>query len=170
MLQGQEIFVILLVALVVLGPSRLPELARKMGGWVAELRKAAREIREGLEAEVSEVKELAEEISAPLKEVSKEMSDAAKFADDPGLRPAKPSPPERPDASADAAAENEMLRKVVDREVPRSTAESSGRSWVGPKPVSGPSPEDALEDLRQIEETGEAATDQPEAQPDGHGG
>jgi Tat protein translocase TatB subunit len=167
-LQGQEIFVILLVALVVLGPSRLPEVARKMGGWVAELRKAAREIREGLEAEVSEVKELADEISAPLKEVSKEMSDAAKFADDPGLQPTTPSPPKAPDASADAAAENEMLRKVVDREAPRST--STARSWVGPKPVSGPSPEDALDDLRQIEETGEAATDTPEAQPDGHGG
>ena len=168
MLQGQEIFVILLVALVVLGPSRLPELARKMGGWVAELRKAAREIRDGLEAEVSEVRKVADEISAPLKEVSREMSDAARFTDDPGLRPVEPSPPDTPDPAADAAAENEALRKVVDREVPRPQEETSGRSWIGPKPVSGPTPEDAIEDLREIEETGAAATDQ--RQSDGHGG
>ena len=170
MLQGQEIFVILLVALVVLGPSRLPELARKMGGWVAELRKAAREIREGLEAEVSEVKKAADEVSAPLKEVSREMSDAARFADDPGLRPVEPSPPDTPDQAADAAAENEALRKVVDREAPTPKDAPPGRSWVGPKPVSGPTPEDAMNDLREIEDTGAAATDHPEGRPDGHGG
>jgi Sec-independent protein translocase protein TatA len=38
MLQGGEIIIILLLALVVLGPTRLPELARKLGEWTAELR------------------------------------------------------------------------------------------------------------------------------------
>ena len=55
MLQGGEIIIILLVALVVLGPQRLPEVARKIGQWSAELRQAARELRSGLEKEVAEL-------------------------------------------------------------------------------------------------------------------
>ena len=47
MLQGGEIIIILLLALVVLGPTRLPELARKLGEWTAELRSAARDLRQG---------------------------------------------------------------------------------------------------------------------------
>src|SRR5690606_39171221 len=62
MLQAGEILVILLVALIVLGPTRLPEAARKIGSWAAELRKAAREITQGLEAEVAEVRKAAEEV------------------------------------------------------------------------------------------------------------
>ena len=77
MLQGQEIFVILLVALVVLGPQRLPELARKVGGWTAELRKAARDLRAGLEAEVGDLKGIQEEFRAPMKEVTQVMRDAS---------------------------------------------------------------------------------------------
>jgi sec-independent protein translocase protein TatB len=78
MLQGQEIFVILLVALVVLGPQRLPELARKVGGWTAELRKAASDLRAGLEAEVGDLRGISEEFKAPMKEVNQVMRDASK--------------------------------------------------------------------------------------------
>ena len=60
MLQGGEIIIILLVALVVLGPQRLPEVARKIGRWSAELRQAARELRSGLEKEAAELRDVAE--------------------------------------------------------------------------------------------------------------
>lgn len=82
MLQGQEIFVILLVALVVLGPQRLPELARKVGGWTAELRKAARDLRTGLEAEVGDLRGIQEEFRAPMKEVTQVMKDASQEMDE----------------------------------------------------------------------------------------
>jgi|FLYL01.1.fsa_nt_gi Tat protein translocase TatB subunit len=84
MLQGQEIIVILLVALVVFGPHRLPDLARKLGGWANEVRKAAREIRSGLEAEVSEVKGVADEVRRPLREVRDALDETTRQAD-PGL-------------------------------------------------------------------------------------
>jgi sec-independent protein translocase protein TatB len=104
MLQGQEIFVILLVALVVLGPQRLPELARKLGGWAAELRRAARDLRAGLEAEVGDLRGIQEEFRAPMKEVSQVMQDASKDMDE-VTKPVKwvgPEPSTGPTA-ADAA-------------------------------------------------------------------
>ena len=54
-LGGGEILVIMLVALLVLGPSKLPEAARQLGKAVAEFRKVSggfqRELRAALEAE-----------------------------------------------------------------------------------------------------------------------
>ena len=122
MLQGQEIFVILLVALVVLGPQRLPELARKVGGWTAELRKAARDLRAGLEAEVGDLKAIEEEFRAPMKEVTQVMRDASRDMD-------------------------EVTKPV---------------KWVGPQPTTGPTVEDAAEDLAEIERTGRPVTDEPD--------
>ena len=75
MLQGGEIIIILLVALVILGPERLPQLARKLGAWSVELRRAASELRAGLEAEVGDIKEIRDDIRAPIDEVRGEMKD-----------------------------------------------------------------------------------------------
>ena len=48
-----EVMIILVVALVVLGPDRLPEMARTIGAWVAK----ARRIAANLEGEMREVVE-----------------------------------------------------------------------------------------------------------------
>lgn len=113
MLQTGEIVIIAILALVVLGPRRLPEIARKAGQWLSELRKAAREITAGLEAEVADLKEVGQELKSPLDEVKKpftEIRDDVK-----GL--------------------------------------GSAREWKGPKPVSGPTPEDAMRDYEEIHGT-----------------
>jgi TatA/E family protein of Tat protein translocase len=44
----QELIVILVVALLVFGPSRLPELARSLGRGMAEFRRASSDLRESL--------------------------------------------------------------------------------------------------------------------------
>ena len=106
MFQGSEIIIILLLALVVLGPRRLPELAQKVGKWTAELRATAREVRQGLEAEVSELKAPFEELKQPIEEVKKDLEETG----------------------------------------------VSRLDWIGPKPVSGPTPEEAMADLEKIEE------------------
>lgn len=80
MLQGGEIIIILLVALVVLGPERLPQLARKLGAWSTELRRAASDLRAGLEAEVGDLKAIREDIQAPLDEVRGTMRDVERDA------------------------------------------------------------------------------------------
>jgi sec-independent protein translocase protein TatB len=48
-----ELLVVFMVALVVLGPTRLPGLVRKVGRWVGKARSMAREFREQLENEVN---------------------------------------------------------------------------------------------------------------------
>lgn len=116
MLQGGEILIILLLALIVLGPKRLPDLARKLGNWTTEVRTAAREITAGLEAEVSDLKQVGDELRAPIEELKQPLKDVQ---DD--LKSADP-------------------RKL---------------EWTGPKPISGPTPEDAMADLKRIEEEGE---------------
>lgn len=112
MLQGGEIIIILLIALVVLGPTRLPDLARKAGRMASELRQAARDVTSGLEAEVSELKQVRDELRGQVDDLKRPVDD---------------------------------LKKDVRSADPRSY------EWTGPKPVSGPTPEDAMRDLEEIE-------------------
>jgi len=54
-----EMIVILVIALIVIGPSKLPDLARALGKGIAEFKKATQEIKENLEIdeELKDVKE-----------------------------------------------------------------------------------------------------------------
>lgn len=47
-----ELLVILVVALVVLGPKRLPELARELGKFVAEFRRQTTDVMEEFQAQM----------------------------------------------------------------------------------------------------------------------
>lgn len=116
MIQGGELILILLLALIVLGPRRLPEIARKLGQWTAELRASAREITKGLESEVAQLKQPLDDLKAPLKEIEGDLREA---------NPAR-------------------------------------YDWKGPKPVSGPTPEDAMADLDEIEGAAPDDTKEPE--------
>ncbi|HJR87020.1 MAG TPA: twin-arginine translocase TatA/TatE family subunit [Acidimicrobiia bacterium] len=127
MIEGGEWIVIVLVALVVFGPERLPELARRTGDWVRELRGAAREMREGLEAEIAEVQKAKGDLTDPIAEVKRAVRDTARLA-----------------AENDPRGPNGKLR------------------WEGPKPLSGPTPAEAMADLERIEAGGEPLTDEPE--------
>jgi sec-independent protein translocase protein TatB len=51
-----EILLILGLALVVLGPTRLPQVARTLGRWAGRARAMARQFREQLENEADEIK------------------------------------------------------------------------------------------------------------------
>ncbi len=129
-MQTGELIIIALVALVVLGPSRLPDMARRVGRWTMELRNAARDITRGLEAEVEDLKNVRDEFRAPMDEVKKPFTE---------------------------------IRDEVSGFGPR------GHEWKGPKPVSGPTPEDAMRDLEEMnrkaeEEAGQAPDAQPEDQ------
>ncbi|MEA1902136.1 MAG: twin-arginine translocase TatA/TatE family subunit [Actinomycetota bacterium] len=117
MFQGGEIIIIALLALIVLGPTRLPELMRKAGQWTADLRKAAREITSGLEEEVADLKAVGEELKGPIEELTEPLK--------------------------------EIRKEMMD-------ADPRNYEWTGPKPVSGPTPEDAMRDLEEMKEAEKA--------------
>lgn len=68
-----EILIILLVALLLFGPRKLPELGRSLGQNIREFQRGAKNIREEFErsADVKEFKEIKEELSKPLEELRK---------------------------------------------------------------------------------------------------
>ena len=53
-----ELIVIMIIALVVIGPSKLPDLAKAIGRGMAEFRKATQEIKDSLDLddEIQEIK------------------------------------------------------------------------------------------------------------------
>ncbi len=61
-LGGQELFMILLVAVVVLGPQKLPDLARTMGKAMGEFNKAKMDLKR--EMNQASIKEKQESVKA----------------------------------------------------------------------------------------------------------
>jgi len=51
-LGGPELFLIFVVALIVFGPRKLPEIGKSLGRMMAEFRKASNEFRSTIESEV----------------------------------------------------------------------------------------------------------------------
>jgi sec-independent protein translocase protein TatA len=71
-LGGSEVILIFVLALLLFGPRKLPEIGRMLGRSVAEFRKATHEFRTTLEREVQmeELKEI-KDVGASLREASR---------------------------------------------------------------------------------------------------
>lgn len=98
---AQELIVILVIALLVFGPKRLPELARSLGKGLAEFRRASNDLRQTLSAEPEPTRPTSEPESLA----------AAKDVEDHGLPAQAVGDPEPvaaddPDSSADAESES----------------------------------------------------------------
>ena len=76
----QEVFIILLVALIVIGPERLPKMARTMGLWVGRARAMFNSMRNEVERELQ-----LEELRKAEKDIRKDL-DVEKDLGDLGLR------------------------------------------------------------------------------------
>ncbi len=123
--EWSEILVILVVAMVVFGPHRLPAMARKAGKMMAEFRAAARELREGIERElaVEEMREVAKEVVDATREAGQEARKSLAESDR-ALR----TPPAlaRPGDTAPGAARDEQAAENPD-ENPESDSTSVAR-------------------------------------------
>lgn len=75
-----ELLIILLVALLLFGPRKLPELGRSLGQSIREFQKGARSIREEFEkaTEVKELREIKEELNKPLDKPEPQAKEEAK--------------------------------------------------------------------------------------------
>jgi len=77
----QEIMVIFILALIVFGPRKLPELGKTIGKGLAEFKKASNELKQTWEDEVKLDKEK-EAVSEILKDASSVSSEVVKDASD----------------------------------------------------------------------------------------
>jgi len=75
-----ELIIIMVIALIVIGPSKLPDLARALGKGMSEFRKATQEIKESLD------------VNDELREAKEDLVDSISGLDDPlDLEPPTPS-------------------------------------------------------------------------------
>jgi Tat protein translocase TatB subunit len=74
----QEMFVILVIALVVFGPHRLPEIAGQVGRWVRQFRSMTADLTGEFEKTIAEVEEIKETVRREMKGVMDEVDDVGK--------------------------------------------------------------------------------------------
>jgi len=100
-----EIVLILGIALLVLGPERLPKLAADIGRWAGKARAMARQLKNQLEQEAGNLQELRK----PIDDIRNPLNDLRNPLDQSAQKPQTvhtPPPPaaEQPAAEAGAAA------------------------------------------------------------------
>lgn len=116
----QEMLIILVVALIVFGPRKLPQIGKTLGKSVAEFRRTSTELRSTLEREVQ-----MEEFRAARSEVSelkKDVTDLGRGLDPDGSDPLASKPPAGPGSSAadsQAAPAASGVDEVADRPAAR---------------------------------------------------
>jgi Tat protein translocase TatB subunit len=96
-LGGPELFLIFVVALIVFGPRKLPEIGKSLGKMMAEFRKASNEFRSTIESEVE-----AEKIRDALRIEPPRYGGPVAAA--PAAPPETKATPEAPGAQPEAAA------------------------------------------------------------------
>ena len=90
-----ELILIFIVALIVFGPKRLPEIGRTIGKTLAEFKKATDELKSTVEREVrlDEMKQLSSSITAPADTVSRSEPAPPPVAEGPTPIDVKPQNP-----------------------------------------------------------------------------
>ena len=114
-LGGPELFLILVVALIVFGPRKLPEIGKSMGKMMAEFRKASQDFQRTIEEEVEAEK---------LREATR--------IDPPAWSASSTSPAALPEATAPAPASDEVRPDAPPETAPPETV-SRGTVTAEPK-------------------------------------
>jgi Tat protein translocase TatB subunit len=74
----QEMFIILVVALVIFGPARLPEMAGQVGRWVRDFRRMSGELTGEFEKTFAEVEEVKRSIKREMQSIQDEVEGVSK--------------------------------------------------------------------------------------------
>ena len=110
MVQAGEILIILLLALVLLGPTRLPDAARKLGGWMGEIKRAAQELTDGVQAEIART-------GAPLDDIRRDLAETIGEIPTPRFEWTGPTAASGP-SPADAIADLDQIQESDRRDDP----------------------------------------------------
>ncbi len=84
-----ELILIFVVALLVFGPKKLPELGKSLGRGLAEFKRASEDLKKTIEDEIEQGKKEAADVKEQVGEVRRSL---------------QPVPPPPPDTTADASA------------------------------------------------------------------
>jgi TatA/E family protein of Tat protein translocase len=109
-----ELIVILVIALIVIGPKKLPDLAKALGKGMAEFRKATQEIKDSLDVE------------GDLNEVKDDLIDSISGLD----MPEEPEPPKSTEAEETAYSDMDEVPEdpeKVENEILKEKEELNGR-------------------------------------------
>jgi len=109
-----ELIVILVIALIVIGPKKLPDLAKALGKGMAEFRKATQEIKDSLDVEED------------LNEVKNDLVDSISGLD----IPEEPEPPKSTEAEEPAYSDMDEVpedHEKVENEIREDKKELNGR-------------------------------------------
>lgn len=114
-----EILLILAIALIVIGPKKLPELAKTLGRAMGEFKRSAQDFKRSIDIETT-IGDIEPPKSTDLKKVVKEANlkpdqDGGKDA---SSEAAKDAPPEK--TATDSAAENEANASATSQADPKS--------------------------------------------------
>jgi sec-independent protein translocase protein TatB len=125
-----ELILIAVVALIVLGPKKLPDLAKSLGRALREFRKATSELKETLQvdSEFSEVKKAFTDFHA---DVNKTIRDEDK--------PTEAAPPSEPASASGAAPKEAADEPSKERKVEELS--KAFDAWSAEKSTPPPSPE-----------------------------
>ena len=167
-LGGGEILVILLVALIVLGPTKLPSAVRQAGKFVGEIRR----IGQGFQAELREAAKPLTDATADLKAADKslrettqkplkEMTDTIKAADP---RKAIEPPPGPKDKAKDKAKDTAAPGTAA-----AATAAAGPVSWGTAEAKVSPPPAPDTEGTEAAADTAGSDAVEPASEPDAAG-
>lgn len=81
-ISGGELMLILLVAFIVFGPSKIPEIARKIGRGMNEIRRASDEIKREISKETRKVQNDLDVEGSPYKDIRQTADDIRKDFED----------------------------------------------------------------------------------------
>jgi sec-independent protein translocase protein TatB len=117
-----EVLIIFVLALVVLGPEKLPRVAAQVGRWIGRARGMARQFREQLEEEVN------------LEEARKKAQPLAPVAETPAPTSPQAEPEQQvvyPDHYSHAHPTDSLGRPLAAPTNEAAAAESGQHDWVG---------------------------------------
>ena len=94
----QELLIIFVIALLVFGPKKLPELGKSLGKGLREFKKATEDLKSNWEDQMKEVEEPIRETAKDLKNTGNEMTTAIEAAAEPShtihdTQPTEPAVP-----------------------------------------------------------------------------
>ena len=88
-----ELVIILVIALIVFGPRKLPELGRSLGKSIGEFRKASNELKSTLDEEIRSEEHKEQRAKVEAEQLSAIAASGAATADEPVAPPVSDEPP-----------------------------------------------------------------------------